>query len=332
MTARKPLLKGRVLTQIITGGRPALDERPTARLIPALQAAGFTDIEWTVRSDHATAYETDGHPLNVYPVSWASTYAKSHWRHPTAVWADAGFFGAFPGREWAMRSGEERGYDAVLQLDDNIDVVGLLNANQPAYRGTLDPGTLLAALAELSLSTNAWMVGAQLSSVVPKGYTTLIRPGYPYSVFVERCGPGRLPYFGPFEDDIMHALHYALDGGPARTAAVVDVIRYNKEHKARGGGMRGQYDATRGLYIANTYPANVRIGMGPRTSGSKDARRGVRHFLNTRGFTPVTVTDRRRFTAADRVLRDGVRSALDAKLRWDQEKITKRAAKAGQPT
>jgi hypothetical protein len=315
------------LVSIITGGRPALTDRPTRQFTDTLHAAGLTDVEWVIRSDQAPAYERDDLPLNIYPVTWADTYARAHWRHPTAIWEPGGFFGAFPGREWAMRTAEDRGYEAVLQLDDNLDVLGLLNANQPALRSVMNPGQLLLLLTELCLSTNTHMIGAQLSSVVPKGYTTLVRPGYPYSAFVEKTGPGRMPYHGPFEDDIMHALEYALHGGPGRTAAVVDVIRYNKEHKARAGGMRSRYDASRGLGIANRYPQNVRIGMGPRTSGSKDAARGVRHFLNTRGFTPVLVTDPARFTAADATLRTGVAAALEAKRAWDREKISRRATR-----
>ena len=314
-----------VLVSIITGGRPALDDRPTRLFVDSMRAAGFTDFEWVIRSDHAGAYERDDLPLNVYPVEWASDFARAHWRHPTATWQASGFFGAFPGREWAMQTAEDRGYDAVLQMDDNVEVIGLLNANQPAFRSALSAGTLLHLLAEVCLSTNSYMTGAQLSSVVPKGLTALIRPGYPYSVFVERTGPGRMPYYGPFEDDIMHALEYARHGGPHRTAAVVDVIRYNKEHKARSGGMRSAYDATRGLEISRRYPENVRIGMGPRTSGSKDSERGVRHFLNTKGFTGVTVTDLPRFTAAAEALTAGVTAALEAKREWDQGKIARRA-------
>lgn len=318
-------MTGGVLVSIITGGRPALDDRPTRLFVDSMREAGFSDFEWVIREDHAGAYERDDLPLNAYTVGWANTYARTHWRHPTALWEAGGFFGAFPGREWAMRTAETRGYDAVLQLDDNVDVLGLLNANQPAFRSALTPGILLHLLAELCLSTNSYMTGAQLSSVVPKGFTTLLRPGYPYSVFVERTGPGRLPYYGPFEDDIMHALEYARNGGPHRTAGVVDVIRYNKDHKARSGGMRAQYNTARGLEIANRYPQNVRIGMGPRTSGTKDAARGVRHFLNTRHFTPVLVTDPARFTAADTALREGVAAALTAKREWDRGKIARRA-------
>lgn len=317
----------RILVAVITGGRPALADRGTRSFFPGLRAAGFTDVEWVVREDHAAGYEPDENPLNVYPVEWANTYARQHWRHPTATWTPGGFFGAFTGREWAMRTAQERGYEAVLQMDDNVEVIGLLNANQPAYRSALNPGTALRLLADLCLSTNARVAGAQLSSVAPKGLTALIRPGYPYSVFVERTGPGRMPYYGPFEDDIMHALEYARHGGVNRTAAVVDVIRYNKEHRARAGGMRSQYDATRGLEIARRYPENVRIGMGPRTSGTKDSARGVRHFLNTRGFTPVRVTDPDLFKAADAALREALTRADAAKRAWDREKITRRGGR-----
>lgn len=319
------MMEPRVLVSIITGGRPALAARPTRLFADSLCAAGFADIEWVIRSDHAAQYERDEYPLNVYDLGWASQFAKAHWRHPTAKWEQGGFFGAFPGREWAMRSAEDRGFDAVLQLDDNIETIGVLNCTQPAYREALDAGSVLRILADLCLSTNARMVGGQLNSVIPTGLVSTLRPGYPYSVFVERTGPSRMPYFGPFEDDIMHALEYARNGGPNRTAAVVvDTIRYNKEYKAKGGGMRTQYNAARGLEIARRYPENVRIGFGSKSSSPRDTERGVRHFLNTKGFTPIRVTDRERFTAADSRLRDALDRGEGLKRKQDRRKILRR--------
>lgn len=314
----------RVLVAIITGGRTALSDRPTAQYVETLRESGFTDIEWVLREDHAAAYERDDLPLNTYTVDWASEYARTHWRHPTAVWEHGGFFGAFPGREWAMRSGEERGFDAVLQMDDNVTTLGVLNSTLPAYRDALSAGECLRILTDLALSTNAMMTGGQLNSIMPSGLITTIRPGYPYSVFVERTGPGRLPYFGPFEDDIMHALEYARNGGPHRTAAVVDAIRYNKEYKSRGG-MRAQYDASRGLEIARRYPENVRIGVGRKSSGPRDTEKGVRHFTNTKKFTPVRVIDAARFTAADKRLREALVRGGELKREQDRRKIVRRA-------
>lgn len=314
----------RVLVAIITGGRPELDARPTRQYVEPLRAAGITDVEWVIRADHAPGYERDDLPLNVYSVKWASAFARAHWRHPTAVWEHGGFFGAFPGREWAMRSAEERGYDAVLQMDDNVTTLGLLNSTMPAYRAALDGGEVLRVLIDLCLSTNARMLGGQLNSVMPTGLIQTVRPGYPYSVFVERCGPGRMPYYGPFEDDIMHALEYARHGGPNRTAAVVDAIRHKKEYKSKGG-MRTAYDATRGLEIARRYPENARIGMGRKSSSPRDNERGVRHFLTTKGFTPVRVTDLDRYTAADRRLREALVVAERLKREQDARKIARRA-------
>lgn len=318
----------RILVSIITGGRPELAARPTRRFVDSLHASGFTDVEWVIREDHVDQYEPDDTPFNVYTVDWASEFARTHWRHPTAVWRPGGFFGAFPGREWAMRSADARGYDAVLQMDDNVEVIGLVNPTQPAYRESLPAGETLRILTDLCLSTNAYMCGAQLNSILPTGMVSVMRPGYPYSVFVERTGPGRMPYYGPFEDDIMHALEYARHGGPRRTAAVVDVIRYNKEHKARTGGMRSQYDASRGLEIARRYPQNARIGIGRKSSGPRDTERGVRHFLNTKGFTPVTVTDPARFTDADQRLRAALVKAEADKREWDRGKMSRRAGRS----
>lgn len=318
----------RILVSVITGGRPTLDARLTRQFFPSLIASGFLDIEWVLREDHASAYERDDFPLNTYPVEWASTYARKHWRHPTAVWEDGGFFGAFPGREWAMRTAEERGYEAVLQMDDNVHTIAVCNSTQPAYREALPAGEVLRILTDLALSTNARMCGAQLNSAPPEGLVSVIRPGYPYSVFVERTGPGRMPYYGPFEDDIMHALEYALHGGPNRTAAVVDTLRYNKEYKAGSGGMRTAYNAERGLEIARRYPKNARIAMGRRSSSPRETQQGVRHFLTTKGFTPVRVIDLDRFTDADARLREALARGVELKREQDRRKIVRRAAGA----
>jgi hypothetical protein len=315
----------KLLVQVITGGRPLLESRPTRKILAQLTLGGFTDIEWVLRADHVEQYERDDYPLNSYPVSWANEYAKKHWRHPTAVFEPGGFHGAFTGREWAMRSGEERGFDAVLQLDDNITLMGLMNCTRPTYREAMDPATMVRLLAELTDCTTAAMCGMQLNSVPPVKVQT-IRPGYPYSCFIEKTGPGRMPYFGPYEDDIMHALDYGLNGGPLRTAAVVEGLVYLKESKS-GTGMRKHYDASRGLEIARRYPNNVSLKVSRRTSGPVDKSLGVRHFLRTRGFTPVRVTDRDRFLAAEKQLHDGITQAIQLQRASARAKTAKRAGR-----
>lgn len=298
----------KLLVCVITGGRPRLEERVTAAHFPSMRDAGLTEIEWVVREDHAEGYEQDEHALNVYPLSFADEYAREHWRHPSAVYTPGGFHGAFPGREWAMRTAEARGYDAVLQLDDNVHRLGVLNANRPTYRSAMSAGRMLQLLSVFSESTNAVMVGAQLSSVPPSKLRT-IRPGFPYSVFIERCGSGRMPYFGPFEDDIMHAMEYGLHGGAGRTAAVVEGMTYNKEYASQTG-MRKHYDASRGAELVRRYPANATLRMSRRTSSVSDKSVGMRHVLNTRGFTPVRVTDPDAFLSAEAELRAAVLQGL----------------------
>lgn len=312
----------RVLVCVITGGRPRLADRPTRKHFESLHAAGFEHIEWVLREDHAADYELDDHELNTYGVKWANEYARAHWRHPIARFEPGGFHGAFTGREWAMQSATERGFDAVLQLDDNVTTLGLLKSTQPAFRKAMDAGVMLSLLVELAACTNVMMLGAQLASVPPTKMQT-VRPGYPYSVFVEKTA-GRMPYFGPFEDDIMHALEYARHGGPMRTAGLAEAMTYDKDHKSKSG-MRKHYDGTRGLEIARRYPANVTLRVSRRTSSVLDKSRGVRHILNTRGFTPVRVTDRAAFLDAEQRLQTAIRQAVVLRREWDRAKIRKRA-------
>ena len=313
-----------LLIQVITGGRPKLAERPTSRFLKELSRIGT--VEWCIREDHILGYERDAFPFNPYPVEFANEYARTHWRHSESRWEPGGFFGAFPGREWACLSAEERGYDAVLQLDDNVRDLGLVNAHLPAYRDGAGPADLLSALAELSASSNVAMLGAQLNSAPPSPRAKVLRTGYPYSVFIEKVGPSRLPYYGPFEDDIMHALDYALPETPI-TAGVVDAIRYVKDSKSRTG-MRSHYNPLRGLEISRRYPRNVRLQLGPRTSSPVDQTRGVRHYLNTSGFTPVRILDRERYGRAVSYLSDRLTAGREAYRGQTFRKLERRAGGA----
>src|SRR3546814_18005789 len=94
-------------------------------------------IEYVVREDQAADYEDDpGVPLNTYPVAWADRYARTHWRHTRAVCEPGGFHGAFTGREWAMRTAQERGAAAGRQLDENAKQFGPQDAPGKLGRAT----------------------------------------------------------------------------------------------------------------------------------------------------------------------------------------------------
>lgn len=312
----------RVLIQVITGGRPDLGARTVRRHLDAFSEIG--DVEWCLREDHAATYERDEYPFNVYTVEFANEYARTHWRHPIAKWEPGGFFGAFPGREWAMRSGRERGYDLVLQLDDNVLDIGPISATHPAYRVGATPLEMVREMVEIAASTNISLLGMQLSSVIAKPRMKVARPGFPYSIFLEKTGRGRLPYFGPFEDDIMHAMDYGLSPSPLQTAGVIESFTYRKESSSKSG-MRAHYNPTRGLELAKRYPRNARISVSRRTSSPNDTERGVRHHLKTTGFTPVRVLDRPRFDAAASAISLFSEKALASWRSRNREKMRERA-------
>lgn len=315
-----------VLIAVITGNRPRLEQRPTTRILALLEAAGYANVEWVVRENHAPDYEQDHRPMNVYSNAFTLTYARDHWRHPKAKWAPDAFMGAFAGREYVMRSAAQRGFKYVLQLDDNVKyLVPALGGARGEELSRVSPVECLNVLISIAASTNAAMCGMQLSTVSPFGIKRVIRPGYPYSVFVETITPYRVPYYGPFEDDIMHALDYALSPSPV-TAAVVPGLVYSKESKPTSGGMRSHYTAERGLGLVQHFPKNARLVESTRTSSVADTGRGIRHLLNTSGFTPVRVTDD--------VLYDRSRDALYALTERTREAMmaqrrVKMAARAG---
>src|SRR3546814_7832871 len=88
----------------------------------------------------------------------SSDLARTHGRHPRAVCEPGGFHGAFTGREWAMRTAEERGYEAVLQLDDNVTQFGPIDATRTTYyRDIVQPADSVRVLVEIAMSTNLWM-------------------------------------------------------------------------------------------------------------------------------------------------------------------------------
>jgi hypothetical protein len=258
--------RGGILVAVITGGRPELRHRPTTGYLPELRAAAVADVVWVLTDTDAARYEPDPQPLSVYPRAWAEEYATTHWMHPDPP-TPGGFLGAFPGREWACREAERRGCWAVLQLDDNIDWLCFLRGSGASIRYITDHGGLaliLDLLAGVLLSTNAWTVGAQLSSVSPsaKQATMVARPGFPYSLFLERVGPGREPWFGPFEDDITHSLQYGNRSDGA-TAAIMPTLHYHKSlaHQTGRTGMRARYDQTRAVQLQRLFPEAAKVGV-----------------------------------------------------------------------
>ena len=287
--------RGGLLVAIITGGRPRLADRVTRKFLPSLTAAGVRDVVWAVSEQDAEAYERDEHEMAVYPTEWAHEYARENWTNALADPVRGGFLGAFPGREWACLEAERRGCWGVLQLDDNIDAIGVLHA---AYAWGIDTarahggmGLVVDLLSAVALATNSWMTGARLNSVgIPANVRALARTGFPYSAFIEKVGPDREHWKGPFEDDIMHAFQYGTRADGA-TAAVVPLLAYNKEY-ASASGMRKAYDPTRAVALQRMFPQSAHLTVKKSKSNGQGGPRVFHHMNSDAIRNPLRVTDR----------------------------------------
>lgn len=309
MFVTTPEQRAGILVAVITGGRPELAQRPTAQYLPAARAAGVGGIAWVLSEKDAPGYETDDNELVVYTRDWQYEYAKTHWMHPDPPAVDA-FLGAFPGREWACREAERRGCWAVLQLDDNIDRLCLFRGTAPAIQLATDHGGLglfLDLLAGTMLSTNARTVGAQLDATAPdpKQARQVARAGFPYSLFLERVGPGREEWFGPFEDDITHSLQYGTRADGA-TAALLPNLHYKKESKSKSG-MRSHYNHTRAVQLQRIWPQAAKVGVRVTRSNGRGEPRVFHTMPRGAIRNPLIVRDRELFGA----VRDRMQGLLE---------------------
>jgi len=318
--------RARLLVAVVSGSRPALKQRPTAKYLDALRDAGFPTI-WSVDERDAPSYERDGHEMSAYPHDWAYEYAREHWMQPVPPEPD-GFLGAFPGREWAALEAERRGCWGWMNLDDNIHRLGFRRGSLSGCR-LIDRHGGLAVHADLlsavTLSTNAYTTGANLEAVNTSASDTRVtaRAGFPYSCFVERVGPGREPWVGPFEDDIIHALQYG-DRADGVTAALVPSLLYKKEAKSKTG-FRAHYDSTRSVQLQRLMPQGAKIRVNAtRANGQGNPR--VFHKL-TPIRNPLRVHDRPLFQAVENRVRQLTEEWFVAEKDAARVKILQRLAK-----
>lgn len=287
-----------LLVAVITGGRPALTQRPTRRFLGECRAAGVQDVIWVVNERHAESYERDENPVVTYSDQWAFEYASEHWMYPQEPAQPGGFYGAFPGREAACREAERRGCWGVLQLDDNIVGRAWLRQSRGGKavmdaRGGFE--LITDVLAAITLSTNARMTGAWLTSVGTPEFR-VARTGFPYSAFVEQVGAGREEWFGPFEDDITHALQYG-DRADGSTSAVATTLLYQKAAagSSKGSkdlsGMRSRYGHDRSKMLQRLNPQSARVHVRATTSNGRGDPR-VFHMMPAGAIrNPLRVTD-----------------------------------------
>jgi len=320
-----------LLVAIITGGRPQLDQRPSARWVEGLRAVGVHDVVWVVSERDAPGYEPDGADLSVYPQSWAYDYAREHWMNLDPP-DPQGFLGAFPGREWACREAERRGCWGVLQLDDNIYRLTFrrgTGATRLIVRKYGGMGLFADLLAAGTLATNARTCGAQLEGVnsARSESTRIIRAGFPYSCFVEQVGPGREAWYGPFEDDITHSFQYG-DRADGATAAVMPFLRYTKEHASKTG-MRGSYDTTRAVQLQRMVPQGAKIMVKKSKANGRGGPR-VFHQMSPGAIrNPVRIHDQDLYQRIVGRLELLTKEWFAAELHANRVKVKARLARGG---
>lgn len=311
---------GGVLVAIITGGRPALKERPTAELLGTLSAAGFSQVAWVMHERDAEGYERDEHEIVTYSEEWAHEYASSHWFEVNPP-EPGGFYGAFVGREAACLEAERRGCWAVLQLDDNIDELSLVRGSRAGHHLVDEIGGLGffgLVLAEVAAGTNGRMVGAQLQAVSAI-QPMMARPGFPYSLFVERVGEGREEWWGPFEDDISHAMQYGQRADGA-TALVLPTLNYKKESKSKTG-MRSRYNHSRSRQLQAIFPHSAKVGV---RRGKANGRGEPRVFHTMKAGAvrnPLLITDHAIYEQARSRIRDAVNNWYERERDYMRVKV-----------
>jgi hypothetical protein len=282
-----------ILVAVISGGRPELKQRPTHKFLPRLHDAGVHDIIWVVSDADASGYEDDGHPIVTYSRKWAESYAATHWLLPGHPDPNA-FLGAFPGREYACLEAERRGCWAVLQLDDNIVRLAFPRGAAASFEIGRRMGQLAGftdLITAVTLSTNGRMVGANLDAI-PYVRLQVARAGFTYSLFLEKVGAGREPWFGPFEDDICHAFQYGTRSDGA-TPILLPLIRYMKTgvREKQATGMRAAYDHTRSVQLQRIFPESAKVGIRAKHSNGKGEARVFHTMLPGAIRNPMVVTD-----------------------------------------
>jgi hypothetical protein len=312
-----------ILPVVISGNRPLLSHRSTSRLLAPLRGV-TADPVWLVRDDRAAEYQRDGYEVATFPRDEAEAFAAEHWIGPDA-YEPGGFLGCFTEREWACRLAAERGCWAVLQLDDNIKVIKLFGGYRVFRSAATSRGGLAFfadLLAAVTLATNSRMTGAKLDSLNPVAEPeTFARPGFPYSLFLERVDVAdREPYFGPIEEDILHAYQYGARPDAA-TATLVLPLLYQKEHKVSArSGMRPFYDnQRRSAGLQAVAPEMASVGIRASHSNGRGGRRVFHRMERGAIRTPLVVTDRPLFDAA-RACCSAIRDELRPALRADAER------------
>lgn len=224
----------RILIAEISGKRPGTaKQRPTERF--------ESQHDWVIISNNSEGYVTDKPIINV-PDDYREWYCANIKNSDNAWYAPMN-------RSYAIKWAREKGYDYLVQLDDNIvnlQITTVVENNGIMIRRRITSSKdMLDDYIDMFISalknTNAVMAGGQLAGIGVKDGAHFIKEGYVYSIFCLKLKQCPDVFQGDFEDDIEYRLKCKAMGVPV---VQITPFRYSKtgqKHSADLSGCRAEY-------------------------------------------------------------------------------------------
>ena len=234
-------MTSKILIAEISGKRPGdKSKRPTEKF--------DYDYDKVIISNNSEGYVTDWPIINV-PKAYEEWY-KQHCKM-----SDLAYYAPM-NRSYAIKYAREKGYDYLVQLDDNIITFNIkylvkegdgTGVNYSTIAATPNKGNLpndmFRYMAEILNNTNVGMVGmAPDSAAVPQD--DYLKERYVYSAFMLNLK--RVPaYFqGDFEDDIEYRLKLKQIQVPS-----LEIVPFHYSKTAQGDGKNEDTTGNREAYI-----------------------------------------------------------------------------------
>lgn len=266
----------RILVVEISGKRPGtLEKRPTEKFI--------INHEHLIISNDADGYETDW-PIVMVPPEYVEWYRENVKTSESAWYAPMN-------RSYAIKYARERGYDYLVQLDDNITDLELSyipkakDGHTRRYRNVSSKEMMddfIDMLCVVLENTNAAIAGCSLRSVMPDN--SFLRERYCYSFFAVNLKTCPDIYHGDFEDDIEFRLKCAEMGLPSVMLCPCRYGKTGQKYNKDETGNRAAYTAAglkRGEHMRILHGDVYSCGYGKRSAHVRDVPNGkvFRHKL-----------------------------------------------------
>lgn len=226
----------KILIAEISGKRPGTKKnRPTENF--------NYNLDKIIVSNNSSGYETDWKIVNV-PDAYQTWYKKN-----IAI-SDKAFYAPM-NRSYAIKYAREKGYDYLIQLDDNIVKYGICfsTSSGGVFRTTKDTphlediqNDMFEYLVEVLENSTAVMAGMTLPGVGTPNHNVFAER-YVYSAFALKLANCPNYFQGDFEDDIEYRLKAYQMGLP-----VIQVVPFQYMKTSQGHGNKQDLSGNRKAY------------------------------------------------------------------------------------